>query len=205
MARNSVIAKKARKLKKAGWQNKAISAELGITSSTVSRWCTEIPNRFSKVIDQNQKKRQLYYSQDQVNIKTMSPKQTRVFSALLYWCEGSKYPSSNRICFTSCDPDLQKLFISLIRKGFDLDNSKFRIWLQLHTDHSEKDIKEFWSKKLNVPTNQFIKPKITKKNGGKYRTVYRGTFSLRYNDYSILLRLMGIYKRFAKEAISRLI
>ena len=91
--------------------------------------------------------------------------------------------------------------VALLRKGFKPTESKFRIWLQLHTDHNRNQIFSFWSSLLNIPTTQFMKPRITQKRGGKYRSVYYGTCSLRYNDYTVLLRLMGIYKRFAKKAI----
>ncbi|MBI4153577.1 hypothetical protein HY503_01075 [Candidatus Woesebacteria bacterium] len=100
---------------------------------------------------------------------------------------------------------MQKLFVSLFRKGFKPIESKLRIWLQFHTDQDKQKIFKYWSSILRIPVSQFIKPSITAKKGGRYRRVYYGTCSLRYGDYSMVLRLMGIYQRFYKQALSSLV
>ena len=142
---------------------------------------------------------------DKLNLRNLTKDQIKLYAAILYWCEGSKYPSSTTLNFTTSDLKMQKLFISLLRKGFEIKETKFRIWLQFHSDQNEKDLYKYWSKNLIIPTNQFMKPRITNKNGTRYRRIYYGTCSLRYADYSLILRLMGIYKQFYKQAIIELI
>lgn len=204
--RNEELVREARALKSQGWANTAIASRLGVTKSYISRWCIEISDkRLKRIIDFNQKRRDFFFWKDRVNIKRITPNQARLLTALLYWCEGSKYPAKSRVSFTTSDVEMQKLFINLLRKAFKVNESKFRVWLQLHTDHDRDRTVFYWSESLKIPPSQFIKPRITQKKGGKYRNIYYGTCALRYNDYSILLRLMGIYKRFAKQAIGQLI
>jgi len=93
---------------------------------------------------------------------------------------------------------LLKLFIKLLRESFDINESKFRIKLQIHSTQNFNEIKKFWSKVLNIPTAQFIKPTITIANGKKHRKNYMGTCTIRYVDYRIQLQLIGIYEQFGK-------
>ena len=199
--RDELIVTKARQLSKLGWSNRAVASELGVKSSTISRWCAQIESpRVKGIIDYYQNQRNKFFSMDHLTVAEISPKSAKLYTALLYWCEGSKYPADSRVCFTTSDVEMQRLFIALLRKGFKLDESKFRIWLQIHTDQNKNHIFSYWSNILKIPETQFIKPRITQKRGGRYRNVYYGTCTLRYHDYSLLLRLMGIYQRFTKDA-----
>ena len=195
--RNAAIVKQARDLAKEGWSAPAIANKLFTKPDYVSRWLKTLhPNkRVTGIKNHHHRRRMRYFSMDRVSLVKLSCRDAKMLAGLLYWCEGSKYPASACLSFTSSDPEMQKVFISLLRKAFVLDESRFRVWLQIHDTHDREEIFNFWSKLLNIPVEQFIKPKVTKMHGLKYRNVYYGTCSVRYSDYSIILRLMGIYRR----------
>lgn len=201
--RDYTLVGNARELKDYGVSNTTIASKLSIPKAKVSRWCNTLSD--SKKMTSQQKLRRYYFSVDQINVGKLNSSDARLYAALLYWCEGAKYPSDSRVIFTTSDVNMQMLFISLLRKGFALNESKFRAWMQIHTDHNTNDIITYWSKALNIPASQFLKPSITIKNGNRYRRSYMGTCAVRYHDYKILLRLIGIYTRFTQKALKLIV
>lgn len=196
-----------RKLYKMGWSEQAIASEYGTQINTVKRFLNK--NKFSNkslgYIKSCERKRKRFMNLDTIKISKIDKTQARLYAAILYWCEGSKYPASTALNFTTTDLKMQKLFLALLRKGFTPTESKFRIWLQFHSNQNKQKLFRYWSTNLRIPILQFMKPSITDNKGGRYRKVYRGTCSLRYSDYSIILRLMGIYQRFYKQVLPSLV
>ncbi len=193
---------KAQDLYKSGYSVAEISRKLKKCTSNVSRWCRKIvKNSVRENISPQEKIRQKWFNFDKVNIGNLSVDKCRVLLAVLYWCEGAKYPSSNRVDFVCSDESLLLTFLLLFRKSFDLDESRFRIKMQIHTDQDFKEVTSYWSEKMKIPESNFTKPTITEKRGGRYRNEYWGTCSIRYSDYSILLRIMGTYNQIAKQII----
>jgi hypothetical protein len=200
--REMKVVMKAQDLYKAGCSVAEISRKLMKSSSNVSRWCRKVVgNGVSREITSQEKIRQKWFDFDRVNVGDLSVESCRILLALLYWCEGAKYPSSNRVDFVCSDESLLLTFLLLFRKSFDLDESRLRVKLQIHTDQDFKELTGFWSDKLKIPKSKFTKPTVTEKRGARYRNGYRGTCSIRYSDYSILLRIMGTYNQVAKQII----
>ncbi len=175
----------------------------GIPTTTLKNWCKNEPfvSRSSSFIANNQRRRNVIKQSESVivgSLKEIDTNTAKILVGLLYWCEGAKYPASNALKFVNSDPVLMNTYISLLRKAFTLDESKFRIQMQVHTTHNYEEIKNTWSKLLGIPISQFIKPTITKKNGGKHRVNYLGTCSLKYQDVLIQLKVIGIYENFAQ-------
>lgn len=175
----------------------------GIPATTIRNWCRDdfLGTRWDTLLISNQRKRQELKASEKhiINaLNTIDISYAKIFTALLYWCEGTKYPASNKIEFSNSDPFLLKLFITLLRKSFSLDESKIRIHLQIHDVHNFNEIKKYWSELLHVSQSQFIKPTITKLKGGKHRREYFGTCTIKYTDFRIQLKLIGIYEEFAR-------
>ena|ERR1700733_9382705 len=63
--------------------------------------------------------------------------------AMLYWTEGSKHEKVSGLKFTNTDPKLIDLFATLLRNCYKLDETKFRIFLQLHYYHPIRKTKNF--------------------------------------------------------------
>jgi len=118
----------------------------------------------------------------------------KILTTILYYCEGSRYPMANYICFTNSDSEMIQLFMKLFRLGFKPDESKFRIHLQLHSTHDKVEVRKYWSNLLKIDEKQFYKPTITNPTHRMKRQNYRGTCSIRYYDFRVLHEIFGIWK-----------
>gem|GEM_PF-795335 len=203
--RNRTLVETAQSLHLTGLGIRKIAHILHQDSTQISRWCRKatILNTLKHPITRQEKDRHFYYTKDNIKLNKLDMNSAKILLATLYWCEGAKYPGTNRIEFVSSDEDMQAVFIRLMRKVFskELIESKFRVMLQLHTTHDISSSIQYWSKILEILANQFVKPHITFSQKTRYRHIYNGTCSLRYQNYQLLLRLMGIYNRIAKQLI----
>lgn len=192
---------KARKLRERHLSYKEIGKKLGIPSSTVRRWCFGIKagKGISLLeIQRNKRIRREIIGEERnflenFDIKKIDKHQAKLLACILYWCEGSKYPGETRMCFTSSDEGMMKVFIFLLRRGFKIDEEKFRVHLQIHKTQDFENLRKYWSELLGIAKTQFIKPTVTMPTGNRHRRGYKGTCTLRYNDYRILLKLTAFY------------
>lgn len=182
---------------------KRLGERFNIPNSTIRNWCYGLSNnKWEALIIRNEKiRKKLKKSENSVvpKINSIGKKQAKFLAAILYGCEGSKYPSSNNVGFVNSDPDLVLSFLKLLKKSFDLDKKKFSVHLQIHTTHNYEKIKNFWANLLGLSEDCFIKPTVREPKGKKHRDNYRGTCSLRYGDYRIQLKLLGIFETFIKK------
>jgi hypothetical protein len=113
-----------------------------------------------------------------------------VLSAL-YWAEGSKN-DSNGITFANTDPNLLKLFITLLRRCYDINEKRIRIRLNLHWYHSKEEVQQYWSRLLDIPIDQFKKTYVKKRSQTKrFRKNYMGICFIRYSDSKLQRSLMS--------------
>jgi len=179
-----------------------IGKTLGVPNGTVSTWCQDLAaSRFRGLIKYNEKKRnELLDSEKGVVDKVkLDEDNSKLFCALLHGCEGAKYPATNGVSLTNSDPDLVVAFVKLLRQGFVLDQSKWRVHLQIHDDQDFPKLVKYWSELLDIPGDNFFKPTVTHARGGKHRNKYFGTCSVRYGDYKIQLKLIGVFKEFLRK------
>lgn len=193
------IVEKARLYRKKGLSLRAIEKQLGVPNSTISKWVRDVrsDNRFYKkarFLEKEGKNKLAYLLK---NYKVDKDK-AKILLSLLYWCEGSKYPSSNCMAFSNSDSLMMKTFIKLLRNGFDIDEKKFRVRLQLHSTHNIINESKYWSELLGIPMGQFGKPTITTPKNKRKRLNYRGTCTIKYYDVKLLLNITGIYEQFGK-------
>ena len=194
------IVKKARALREKGLSADIIAKKLGISESTVLRWCYDMPSQNKthlKSVEALLLSRSK--SADLIGKLVFNTDLYKIFVALLYWCEGGKYPSSNGISFANSDPTLVKTFLDFFRKSFNLKEQKLKIHMQIHSTHDFKKVRTFWSKLLKIPASQFYSPIITRPTKTMKRTNYLGTCTIRYYDVNILMEIMGIYEAFQKK------
>jgi hypothetical protein len=195
------IVEKARKLRESKESIGQIAKRLSIGKTTISRWCEDI------VLDDNQY--QLRARKEHENAKTkgasvarnikINSRTARLFASILYWCEGSKYPSSNFIAFANSDVGLVVTFLELFRIGYNPKEDKIRVSLQLHTTHNETEMTAFWSNKLKISKNQFYKTTFTNPTKNMKRKNYKGTCTIRYYDVSLLLEITGAFEAFSRK------
>jgi len=119
--------------------------------------------------------------------------------ASLYWAEGSKHKTVSGLILVNTDPVLLNLYITLLRKCFDLDESKFRIRLQIHYYHDKDKCLKYWSNLLGVSKNQFGKFYIKERSKTKkFRENFMGICSVAYLDSNIRRELMEIANQLQK-------
>jgi hypothetical protein len=193
------------KIKEIRRNEKVSFAELGkrfgIPGSTIRNWCPDtVGNRWDSLIINNERRRKEIKNSETAIIpksSSVTRDQAKFLAGMLYGCEGSKYPSSSGVA--NSDPTLVVTFVKLLRKGFELDENKFSLHLQIHTTHDYQKLRKYWSNLLQINEESFIKPTIKEPRGGKHRRNYLGTCTVKYRDYKIQLRLMGIFEKFTQQ------
>lgn len=110
-------------------------------------------------------------------------------TVMLYWAEGGK--TRGMFQFANTDPKLMLLFITLLRQSFDIDETKFRLRLNLHWYHKESEVKRFWSDLLHIPLAQFQKSYRKKRSKERrFRKNVGGICFLRYNSEYLRERIL---------------
>ncbi len=198
--------KQARDLRAKGKLSlKELGRRINVPDTTLGGWFHgTIGNRWDSLIVNNERKRKEIKNSELSavrNIESLTKAEAKFFAGLLYGCEGSRYPAHRGVAFANSDPQLIAAFLELFRKGFELDESKFAVHLQIHTTQDYEKLRKYWSNLLSLPEKCFSKPTIKAPRGGKHREVYMGTCTLRYWDYRIQLKLLGIFERFIKSAV----
>ena len=197
---NQKIVYKIRKERQNGLSIKSLQKKFGVSFSTISRWVRDLPSDFKAFNSARKNERDLKSSYHELGGKLIINKDTaKILTGLLYWCEGSKYPASNFLAFSNSDEVLVKTFFELLRKGFELDETKLRVHLQLHTTHNKRVLTRFWSQLLGVSIKQFYKPTITFPTNRMKRRNYKGTCTIKYFDVKLLLQITGIFEAFGEK------
>ncbi len=128
----------------------------------------------------------------------------KLFLAALYWAEGAKNDRASGAIFVNTDPSLCKLYITLLRKCYNIDESRFRIRLHLHYYHGIKKTRRFWSNLLKVSEEKFGKIYIkSRSKTKKFRKNFGGICFIRYTDSDLRRELLEISKQFCELIISK--
>lgn len=204
------VKEKAIELRKLGYSFGRLTRELQVSKSTLHSWIRGIkrPEKFTQQdrirwakeiqplgAQMQRKKRQVKIAKIESDVRkeisqlAVNKEIKKALLAALYWSEGSKV--RGMLQFVNTDPRLSLLFISVLRDCYQVDESKFRVRLHLHFYHREKEVKEFWSKLLKIPLNQFTK--TYRKHRSKERTFRRnfgGICFLRYNSDELRERII---------------
>jgi transcriptional regulator with XRE-family HTH domain len=164
-------------LRKRGMSYSQIKKELNISKSTLSIWLRDYPlskERIRELRDFNEqrieryretmrKKKELrlsnFYKQEKAKIFSLSRKELYLAGLFLYWGEGSK-TSEARIAISNTDPGIIKFFIFWLKKYWKVPKNKLKIQLHLYIEMNTVKEISFWSKELDIPEKQFIKPYI---------------------------------------------
>jgi len=117
-----------------------------------------------------------------------SVQEDKAILGILYLAEGSKLPERGAsVRFTNTDPRLVLLFLTLLRRCYQIDESKLRVALHIHWYHDVKKTKYYWSKLLGVDESKFFKIYVKKRSETKrFRRNFAGICTIVY--YSVDLR-----------------
>jgi len=194
------IVQRARNLRERGVSTSEITKQLGIPRGTLARWCFDIPSKNSNHLRHLKVKDRLK-NKGEKNTENLIINQNtaKIFTSMIYWCEGFRYSNCNCVGFANSDTNLIKTFLELFRIGFNPKEEKMRVHLQLHTTHDKKDMISFWSNLLKISEDQFYKPTITKPMNKMKRIGYKGTCTIKYYDFKLYNEIIGTYEAFFKK------
>ena len=216
---NYTLAKaEAIKLRIEGFSLKQISDKLDVSKSTASLWLRNVAlseeaqarlaqaqvlgraNAFTARQQKSAERTEIFQNNALNMLKTVpnSPELAKIFCALMWWCEGNKNESFVR--FTNSDSSLIKNYLQTFRRGFDLDESKFRVLVHLHSYHNEEQQKKFWSETTKIPLKQFHKSYQKSNTGKRKHDNYQGCIAVSYYDAKIAKELEAIYNAFTAYA-----
>jgi hypothetical protein len=121
----------------------------------------------------------------------LTPEQEKLKLAgvMLYWGEGAK--TGNTVAFANSDPVMVQLFVRFLKEICGIDDGRLHAVLHYYPDHNESQLKQFWSKTLDLPLKQFYLSTVHLNTKGSYKKKSKyGTVSVQYSD----TRLLGLIK-----------
>lgn len=204
---------KAIGLRRKGYSLKEISHNLGIAKSTASLWVANIRlnsnakerlrnlgilGQYKTILLREKRRNKLLKNlreESRHNINKI-PKNRGLYRTLcsaMFWCEGNK-ERGNGLRFTNSDPRMISTFMRFLRKGFNVDERKFRALIHLHEYHDGEKQKEFWSGVTKIPKSQFNKCYIKPHTGKRIKEEYQGCVTIYYHDVKIARELWAYYQ-----------
>lgn len=166
-------------LRRDGKSYKTISRELGIPLGTLAGWFKDMPwsrdigdrlgrteslsfpDKLKKIVAAN-KKRWIEWHESARNeavVEFTELKNNPLFLAglMLYWGEGDKSSKNSNVKFANTDPGMIRLYCLFLKKALNVPEHRIKIWLLLYPDLVENVQKNFWSRAIGIPLNQFNK------------------------------------------------
>jgi len=203
---------RATSLRKRGLSVRYIENKLGIPRSTLSGWFKDIKlskqqtkklfdkwknglinAREKAVLTHNKGKhdRQKIARQEVekfISDIDIDKKIQEIILSAFYLAEGGK--TENSFTLANSNPEILLGVVTLLRKVFVIDESKFRCCLHLRKDQDENILKEFWSKTLNIPESKFTKTQFDKRTVKKTYDHYKGVCLINYFDMALQRRVL---------------
>lgn len=206
---------KAIELRKQGLSYKEILTKIDVSKSTISLWCKDVQlteKQKLRLLNKKQfgqKKGSLVAAENKRNARIERTKKIRnlakkdvgkiinrdkfIAGVALYAAEGNK--SDGKAGFSNADPQLIKFMTNWFMVFAKVPIKKLRGAIWLHEGLNEKNAKNFWSKLINLPLNQFHKTYVAKvKNNSKKirKNIHQyGVFQIRFSDSAIHRKIMG--------------
>ena len=211
---------KARQLRRKGHSLSEISKVLNVSKSSVSLWVSKVNlsvkakkkilARFTtgQLASHATKMRQTSVKENEAQSEAISAVShylsnvhiNKILCAMIYYCEGNK-AIRDGVRFVNSDPLLISTFLKLFRSSFEVDESRFRCCVHLHSYHDRDVQLKSWSKIAKIPLGQFIKPYIKQSSSIYKKEGYQGCVSVRYGNTSIARELKALALEFMKKGL----
>jgi len=165
-------------LRKNGESYDLISKKLSIPKSTLSSWFShqlwsdEIKNNLNLlrlrkssenlikanlIRTKNQKEKRVNYIREaQIDFNKLINNPLFLVGLSIYWGEGDK-TDNGRVSVINTDPELLNTVVKFYRECLGISDDKLRIGLFIYKDINQDIAIKFWSDKLKIPKQQFIK------------------------------------------------
>lgn len=117
--------------------------------------------------------------------------------AMLYLGEGIK--ANRELGLGNTNPLVLKFFVSVLQTNFDIDKNKIRCELYLRADQNSEELKQYWSKQLGIPLENFKYSHNDKRTiGSSTYPSYKGVCLLRCGNLSIQRKLVYIARKYCE-------
>ena len=175
---------RARELRAQSWTLKAIADELGVAKGTVSVWVRDVdhtPNPRNRGHPAGPKHPMRVKKEVELErcagdarqwVSTLSDRDLTMLALGLYAGEGSK--TTSEVSMANTNPLYLLVFVTWLRRVFDIDESRLKVVLYLHADLDLAAANTYWSGLLAIPQTQFRKP---------YRAVPDATIRTRKHQF----------------------
>jgi transposase len=192
-----------------------IEKQLGVNRSTLSGWLAKLvlPKSSVKMIAErkrlhlvdarllaanahrNARMREIKEQKEVVykeyEHKKLDKASLELILASLYLGEGVKV--GNVLGLANSNPKIVFSFVNLVRWLYSPDEEKFRCFLHLRMDQSDKKEKEYWSNSLSIPVEKFGKSQFDRRTLGKKTHLgYHGVCIVYYYDARLARRLAAL-------------
>ncbi len=216
---------KAIQLRKLGKSIRSIESALSIPRSTLSGWFKNITLSTSqkKILKQQwldglkigRNKAVLWHNKQKANRIGAAKNQAltilkqvndddatlELSLAMLYLGEGSK---KNRFSIGNSDPRILKFFVKSIVRLYDAELNKIRCDLNLRADQNIKELKAYWSQKLEIPLSCFRTASLDQRTmGSKTYPHYMGVCQVSYPGLALQRRLLFIAELYCDRVVKK--
>lgn len=121
---------------------------------------------------------------------TPAQEELKLAALMLYWAEGYKV-GKNVVDFANSDPDMAVIFKRFLVEVCQVDTTRIRASLYCYQGQDIEELHIFWSKLLNIPRTQFIKPYIKESAPGpRGPRMIHGLVHVRYCDTKLLRQIL---------------
>lgn len=212
----------ARRLRERGIAINKIAQTLGISKSTVSKWCEDIalnPEQISKLYKRklngahaNRKKKNqtiAFYKQRGGEVIGMLTERDMLIACIsLYWAEGSK---KCKFKITNSDPGMILFMYKALQQCFLVKKEEFMPRLSINIIHKYRvrDVLQFWSNLLELPIEQFGNPVFIKTKPRKVynnHNTYFGVLHLGVRKGTLLkYRMLGLIQALKNAGVAQVV
>lgn len=121
----------------------------------------------------------------------------------LYWAEGYKRPiikngrevTHHSVSLTNSDADLVRIFIRFMTKICEVPISKIKANLRIFEHLNEKEVMDYWFKKIGIPKENFTKSYVgisrSSMNKRPFNRLPYGVIQIRISNTQLFHRIIG--------------
>jgi hypothetical protein len=204
---------RARELRSQSWTLQRIADELSVAKGTVSVWVRDVdhvPNPRNRGHPAGpkhplrvRKEAELERCADQARewVGALNDRDLSMFALGLYAGEGAK--TGGTVAMANTNPAYLLLFVTWLRRVFDIDESRLRVHLYLHEGLDLAAAFEYWSDLLGIPPGQFTKTyrAVADASIRRSKHVY-GCPSVRYASTPLKRRVMALIEAVVSDVVN---
>lgn len=203
----------ARRLRRDGRSIKSIAAEIGVSSSSVLSWTTDIElsaeqrkhlmgrtGAFAGAVVRRDRALAVRVQSQQRGQLECGAFNLHLAGCMLYWAEGAK--TRNRLHFSNSDPDMIRLFVRFLRECFGVSDDRLCLVIRCYTNNvlPIKEIEEYWLNITGLVRSNLRKTQVNKISRASKRVakpLLYGTCHIKLYDTDIAQRVRGATQKYA--------